>query len=182
MSIKVISVFGKPNVAASQPQTAIPISPDRRKRQRGNAALVEGGLVFVPFFALFLGIVDFGMAIFLRSTFQHAVREGTRFAVTQHLLTGETSHDASVRAVVKDNTMGFINSTNENYIVIKYYNPVTLLETPSNSPGNIVEVSIQGYNWGIIAPLLRSANPIPLNARASDRMESVPDGAAPPPR
>jgi hypothetical protein len=92
-------------------------------------------------------------------------------------------HDASIKQVVKTNALGFLNGAGgDNYIVIKYYNPDTLIETSTNAPGNIIEVSIENYRWGIIAPLLRSANPVTLNVRASDRMETVPNGMAPPSR
>lgn len=160
--------------------------PDRRwkglARDTQGHALMEGGLVFIPFFALMLAIVDFGMAIFLKNTFQHAAREGVRYAVT-YQTTGGMGHDYSIRQVVKTNAMGFLNTAaGDSMIHIRYYNPNTLLETGGNNPGNIVEVSIEGYSFGVMAPLLRAANPIPLNVRASDRMESLPGGTSPPAR
>ena len=156
--------------------------------------MLEGGLVFVPFFALMFGIVDYGMAIFLRNTFQHATREGARYAVTFQTMSG-MGQDASIKAVVQDAAMGFLNgTTGANMIKIKYYKttcppaPTTCVllgedTTPTaNQPGSVVEISIEGYTWGVVAPLLRSANPIPLTARSSDRMESLPGGVAPPAR
>jgi hypothetical protein len=158
-----------------------PFISERRRRQRGNAFL-EAGLVFVPFFALFFGIVDFGMAIYMRNMFQHATREGVRYAVTFQT-SGGMGHDASIKSIVKTHCMGFLSGpTGDSYIRIRYYNPTTLVETGANSPGNIVEVSVEGYQWGVVAPLLRSANPIQLAARSSDRMESVGGGGTPPAR
>ncbi len=49
----------------------------RRARQRGNTML-EFAFVALPFLALVLATVDFGMALFIRATMQHAVREGVR--------------------------------------------------------------------------------------------------------
>jgi len=142
---------------------------------------MEGGLVFIPFFALMLAIVDYGMVIFVRNTFQHATREGVRYAVTYR--TNGGGHDASIKAVVKENAMGFLHTqAGENMIHIRYFNPTTLVETASNASGNIIEVSIEGYQWGMIAPMLRSANPISLNVRSSDRMETVAGGGSPPSR
>lgn len=165
------------NHSRSKPAT----TPSRDKRQRGHA-LMEAGLVFIPFFGLFFAIVDYGMALFLRTTFQHATREGVRYAVT-YQTQGGMGHDASIKAVVKEHAMGFLSGpSGDSKIHIRYYNPVTLAQTGMNSPGNIVEVSVEGYQWGVIAPLLRSANPISLNVRSSDRMESLPGGVAPPPR
>jgi hypothetical protein len=139
-------------------------------------------LVFIPFFALFLAIIDYGMVTFVKNTFQHATREGVRYAVTYQTQSG-LGHDGSIKQIVKTNALGFLSGTNgSNYIKIKYYDPETLVETPANSPGNIIEISIENYQWGIVAPLLRSANPVTLNVRSSDRMETVPNGLAPPAR
>lgn len=138
--------------------------------------MLEGALVIIPFFAMFFATIDFGIAIYLRNQFQHAVREGVRYAVTFQLLSG-MGQDASIRAVVRDQSAGFLSASNVGtYVFIRYYDPKTLVETAVNDPGNIVEVSIEGFQIGVVAPLLRNANPIPITARASDRMESLPDG------
>jgi hypothetical protein len=134
----------------------------------------------LPLFALMFGIVDFGFAIFLRSTFQHAVREGTRYAVTYTTSPG-MGHDASIKNVVQNSAMGFLSGTNSDKIKIKYYNPDTLVETSANAPGNLIEVSIEGYNWGWLAPLFRTATPLTITTRSSDRMEGLPGGMTAPP-
>jgi hypothetical protein len=158
-----------------------PVS-SRRRRQRGSSPILEGALVFVPFFALFLAIIDYGLVTFVKNTFQHATREGVRYAVTYQIQAG-LGHDGSIKEVVKTNALGFLsNGTGPSHIKIRYYDPETLVETTANNPGNIIEISIENYQWGIIAPLLRSANPVTLNVRSSDRMETVPDGLAPPAR
>ena len=159
-----------------------PVSSQRRRRQSGASPILEGALVFVPFFALFLAIIDYGMFAFVKNTFQHATREGVRYAVTYQTGSG-LGHDASIKEVVKTNALGFLSTpTGASHIIIKYYDPDTLVEVPGNTPGNIIEVSIENYQWGMIAPFLRSANPITLNVRSSDRMETMPNGAAPPAR
>jgi len=153
----------------------------RLPREKGNA-FVEGALVMVPLFALVFAIVDFSMAIFLRSTFQHAVREGVRYAVTYRTMPG-LGHDASIKTVVQQNAMGFLaGEQGASKIYIRYYDPLTLVETPNNAPGNLVEISVEGYSWGWLGPLLRSATPLPIAARSSDRMEGLPGGSSPPPR
>jgi hypothetical protein len=158
------------------PNTSLP----PRTRQRGHA-LLEGTLVMIPFFAFFLAIIDFGLTIFMRNLFQHAVREGVRAGAT-YQLQPSMGHDSSIRAVVLHNSMGFLNAHPE-YIHIRYYDPNNnLQETASNRPGMILEVSVEGYSFGMLAPLLRSATPIPLDVRASDRMESLPQDMALPPR
>ncbi|MCS7041554.1 MAG: pilus assembly protein [Bryobacteraceae bacterium] len=151
----------------------------RRAAQRGNT-LIETALILLPLLALVFAFVDHGLVVFLQSTFQHAVREGVRYAVTYQTAPG-LSHDASIRQVVMRQSMGFLRGR-ENAIKIRYFDPVTLQEVPDNVPGNIIEVSIEGYQHRWLAPLWRSAAPLLVSARAADRMEGLPTGAAPPPR
>ena len=150
-------------------------------RRRGSA-LLESILILTPTLAMMLGILDFSMVLFLRGTFQHACREGVRYAVTYQVLPG-LGHDASIRTVVQRHAMGFLNGpAGADRIRIRYFAPDTLQEVGMNAPGNLVEVSIEGFQWGWILPLLRSAAPLTLTARATDRMESLPGGMAPPHR
>jgi hypothetical protein len=158
-----------------------PASSRRRARQKGNA-FVETAFVIVPLFAMIFAIVDFGLAIFLKSTLQHATREGVRYAVTYQTANG-MGHDASIRAVVRSNAMGLLSSDEsaEN-ITIRYYDPDTLVEVGGNDPGNLIEVSVENHMWGWLGPLMRSATPIQMTARSSDRMEGLPTGQQPPGR
>jgi Flp pilus assembly protein TadG len=149
-------------------------------RRRRGAALIELPLVLIPLIALWVAIVDFGFGVFLRCTFQHAVREGVRYAVTSRTQAG-MGHDASIKAAVQRNAMGFLNGEQgASKIHIRYYTPGTLAETQSNAGGNIVEVSVEGYTWAWIAPVLRSCMaPLAVWARSSDRMEASPAGVPP---
>jgi Flp pilus assembly protein TadG len=152
----------------------------RRRSQRGNA-FVEMAFVMLPLFAILFAIVDFGFAIFLRSTFQHAVREGTRYAVTYQTIGGK-GHDDSIKSVVQTSAMGFLAGDDGlQKIKIRYFNPDTLVETAANAPGNLVEVSVEGYQWGWLAPLLRTDTPLTITTRSSDRMEGLPLGMSVPP-
>jgi Flp pilus assembly protein TadG len=141
---------------------------------------VELPLVLLPLVGLWVAIVDFSFGIFLKSTFQHAVREGARYAVTSRTEPG-LGHDASIKAAVQRNAMGFLNGeTGAGRIQIRYFTPGTLVETQSNAGGNIVEVSVEGYTWNWIAPVLRSGvAPLNIVARSSDRMEASPGGTPP---
>jgi Flp pilus assembly protein TadG len=147
---------------------------------RRGAALVEVALVLVPLLALFFAVMDFAFVIFLRSTFQHAVREGVRYAITQRTDSG-MGQDASIKARVQANALGFLNGqAGASKIFIRYYVPGTLQVTQSNAGGNICEVSVEGYTWGWMAPLLRSNLPLmTIQARSSDRMEPPPGGTPP---
>jgi hypothetical protein len=118
--------------------------------------------------------------VFLQSTFQHAVREGVRYAVT-YQTEGSLGHDASIRNVVVRNAMGFLNGR-ASAVRIRYFDPTTFQEVPDNLPGNIIEVSIEGYQHRWLAALWRAPGTLEIRARSSDRMEGLPTGASPPPR
>lgn len=138
--------------------------------------MLEFAFVALPFLALVLATVDFGMALFIRATMQHAVREGVRYAVTYQTMSGKCQ-DASIKEIVRQQAMGFLNAEQtDNYVKVEYFLPETLSPTSDNSPGNIVEVSVDGYQYKWICPLWRAATPMTVLVRSSDRMEGLPGG------
>ncbi len=157
------------------------VGQGRRWRQAGNT-LVETALILLPLLALVFAIIDFSVAVFVRSTLQHATREGVRYAVTYQTI-GGLGHDASIKAVVQNAAMGFLNGPHgANKIHIRYFDPVTFQEVPDNAPGNLVEVSVEDFRWSWMVPVWRNASPVTIAARSSDRMEGLPGGQLPPPR
>jgi len=166
------------------------ISP-RRRRQHGNV-YAESAFVLVPFFALLLGILDFGMAIFIRTTIQDSVAAGIRYAITFQNMSGYGMDD-SIRLVTQSAALGFLGgSTSPNSaIAVNYYNPTTGLNTPvigsaGNQPGNVVEVSAN-YTWNWFSNLSgtwnpRSTTPLYILVYSSDRLGSLPPGETAPTR
>ncbi len=144
--------------------------------------MVESVFVIIPLLALLLGLLDFGFAVFLKNTFQHAVREGVRYAITSQTKTG-MGQIASIQYIVQENALGFLNgSSGAAVIFIRFYVPGTLAQVTgpgSNIGGNIVEVSIEGYTWSWMSFLLKSRTPLTLTARSSDRMEGSPSTGPP---
>lgn len=159
--------------------------PKRNRNGRRGGAFVESAFVFVPLMAMIVAIFDYSLVIMTRSTLQHAVREGLRYAITYQTMPA-MGHDASIRQVVKTNSLGFLNSVdgteNPCKICIRYYNPSTLAFVAANAPGNVVEVAVENHTWNWIAPLMRSNSPLLITVRASDRMETLPPGTAVPAR
>jgi Flp pilus assembly protein TadG len=159
-----------------------------RNRRRG-AVIVELSFTLVPFLAMMFAIAEFAMPIFLHSTFNAAVREGVRFGVTYNTSYNGTSYSsqtAAIQAVVQANSLGFLQgSTGLSQILVKYYLPVSpygqVTGAGANANGNILEVSISGFNWLSMAPVGRYLAPaISVGAISSDRMESLPLGATRP--
>ena len=148
--------------------------------------MVEFAFTVLPTFALILAFVDFGLIIYRWATLQNAVREGCRYAIT-YQTQGSLGQDASIETVVQQFAMGMVTTSDSpQHIFVNYYAP-TNLTTPipaasgGNSPGNVVEVSVQNISWAWIAPLsgLFAPNSRPLinlNVYSSDLMNGYPTG------
>jgi Flp pilus assembly protein TadG len=157
------------------------------QRRRGTV-IVELSFTLVPFLAMMFAIGDFAMPIFLHSTFTAAVREGVRFGVTYNTTYNGTTYSTqtdAIKAVVQANGLGFLaGSSGLSQISVKYYLPVSpfgqVTGTGANANGNILEVSIAGFNWLPMAPVGRMASALSVGAISSDRLESLGVGAARP--
>jgi len=110
-----------------------PVSVRRRARQRGNAIL-EGSLILLPMLALFLGIVDVSLAIYIQSTLSEATREGTRYAITYSTACGG-SQAACTAQVVQNYAIGLPAGLASSYITVNYFT-TNNLTTPVMSCSN----------------------------------------------
>ena len=158
-------------------------------RRRGSAIL-ESAFVFLPFFAIVFAIIDYSVVIFIQSTFKHAAREGTRFGITNRTL-GGACHRDSIKSVVQQNSMGFLQTADLNKIVVTYINPATqqiIAGAGGNNGGNIVQVEISPclqqdgidcFNWTFMAPIWRTKSPINVTAASAAMMEAPPFGVLP---
>lgn len=172
---------GTSTTGVSLTLTPAEASPSRRRRSRQRGSqVVEVGLCLLPFLAILFLLIDLCLVIFLKATFQHAVREGVRFAMTGRTLDG-LGHDASIKRVVQQYAIGFLGGEEgADKIKIRYFVPGTLAETTSNAGGNIVEISIEGFSWRPIVPLFKSGDPVTISARSTGIMEPSPGGIPPP--
>jgi Flp pilus assembly protein TadG len=148
----------------------------RRKRERGSQ-FVEAGLMLVPFLALAFLVLDAGWAVFIKATLQHAVREGTRYAVTGQTQNGMGQSD-SIQAVVKRFAMGLLDGDQGNTLTINCWNPANAKPSPADATqcsvgGNVVEVSVQNYEISPLASLLRTGDPVPITVSAADIVEGA---------
>ena len=148
----------------------------RRLTRSKGAEVVEVALVVVPLFGLIFLLLDISMVVFLRSTFQQAVREGVRYGITGANDTGPCQDD-SIKAIVKQNALGFLNSASASAKMhVHFTSPVTGAIS-TNAPGNIIQVSIEAYHYNPLALFERTGSPY-IWARAYDVMEPYP-GASP---
>jgi Flp pilus assembly protein TadG len=152
----------------------------RRGKQEAGAELVEFSLVMIPMFGILFLVIDLSWMLFARATLQYAVREGARYAVTGQTFSG-MGHDASIRSVVQQNSMGILaGSSGASKITIAYFDPnANLAATVSNAGGNVVQVSASGISVFPLAPLFHSGSALSMSAVSSDVMESSPGGIPP---
>lgn len=153
-----------------------------RQKQKGQS-LVESSLTVLPFMLFILCLIDTSITLWVRSTMEHAVREGARYAITYRTESG-LRHDASIKQVVARNSMGMLSPSD---ITIQYYDGNTesanLLRPTAantgNSPDNIVVITAQ-RNWFWIMRSLMRGRTVTLTASSADRMESLGSGQTPP--
>lgn len=171
-----------PEMGVSTMQQKPVTRPRRGWRNRRGNALVEFSLCALPLFALFFGIADVSLAVFLKSMLQSAVRDGVRFGITYQTSINGTACGgmaACITQVVRNNSIGFLHAGNSNLIQVNYYAP-TSLTTPItaadcdpngtrsmpgdtqvpprqlrwvNQPGNLIEVRVVDFPWNWMVPL-----------------------------
>ncbi len=87
--------------------------------------MLETALIFLPMIAMFLGIVDVSLAVYIQSTLTAATREGVRFAVTlQPSYDGAScaaSQASCTAQVVQHYAVGLPGGLPPEYITVNYY-------------------------------------------------------------
>ena len=153
----------------------------RRKRKSRGHAMLESAFTLLPMFALLFGIMDLCVMTFRWTTLQNAVREGVRYAVTFQTQ-GALGQAASITNVVEQNALGFVKSTDSpQHIFVTYLNPD--LTAGSNTPGNVVEVTVKNVSFSFMAPLsgslagpLYTSSPLTFKVVAADILGGYPVG------
>ncbi|MCX6632807.1 MAG: pilus assembly protein [Candidatus Solibacter sp.] len=136
--------------------------------------MVEVCLILTPLLLLTFAILNVSMAIFLRSTFQQAVREGARYAITGQVTAAGACHDTSIKTVVARSALGFLSAGPAAATMhVRFRDPATGA-VASNSAGNIVEVSVENYQYGPLAPFRFFSTRLGIWAQAADVMGGLP--------
>jgi Flp pilus assembly protein TadG len=153
----------------------------RRKRKSRGHAMIESAFTLLPMFALLFGIIDLCVMTFRWTTLQNAVREGVRYAITFQT-SGSLGQTASIESVVEQNALGFVKAADSpQHIFVTYLNPD--LSAGSNTPGNVVEVTVQNISFSYMAPLsgslagpLYTSSPLTFKVVAADILGGYPVG------
>jgi Flp pilus assembly protein TadG len=134
-------------------------------KNKNGQALVEFALMAMLFFLILFAIVDFGVMFYVNLTMQHAVREGTRYAVTGQSDLGADRRSALLQKiknssnglydknlhVPKDPTIKVISPSN---VTFANYTSGTVQSGDPGKPNDVVVVSLT-YTWPLITPVLK---------------------------
>ena len=115
--------------------------------------MLETALVFLPMIAMFLGIVDVSLAVYIQSTLTSATREGVRFAVTFQPTYNGASCTASqadcIAQVVQNYAVGLPAGLPSNYITVNYYTAKDLNNPVMSCNNGICTQNVGGANGSL---------------------------------
>ena len=161
-----------------------------RRRQRGSE-VIEFALCFLPLVIMLFMILNIAWAVFAKSTLEYAVRVGVRYGITvtgTQATAANSNLTAMVKSTVQSNALGLLSGTSGlTKIKVHYFQPpavgstgsVTDVSTSStgNLPGNIMQVSVEGFTLSPLLPRIFSWNqaadssPTAVGAVAADLIE-----------
>jgi len=128
-------------------------------------AVVEFSLVAILFFFMLLSIVDMGYMFYVNFTMQHAVREGTRYAITGQSNLGTDRRSALIQKIKnssnglydknlhspKNPTIKVISPSN---VTFSNYTSGTVQNGDPGKPDDVIVVSLT-YTCPLITPVLK---------------------------
>ncbi len=133
-------------------------------RERGSEIL-EFALVLIPFLAMVTVLMDISWDVFVKSTLQRAVRVGVDQGVMMlgsQMAQGACLTDA-VKGIVQQNSLGMLNGNSGLALIkVNYFQPPdpgsasaatdVSAQSTANTPGNIMQVSVQNYSLAMLIP------------------------------
>lgn len=134
--------------------------------------MIEFSLCFLLFLGTVVGFGQMAMAVWIKTTLHHAVREGARFAITGQTI-GSSGHDSSIQQVVSRSTAGVLSAAAAASLVTIEFFDQTGAPTASNADGNTVVVSVRNYPVPMLvpAPVSYVKDALTVSAQAVARLE-----------
>jgi hypothetical protein len=133
----------------------------RRRRARGQA-LVEFALVIPLLILIFMGLFDFGRAVFAWNSLSNAAREGARVAIVDQTVVAGVAAGAT-EAANQATGLG-LDASDVTAVEVLYLLPDLSGACPARSLGCIAEVTVH-YDFTAITPIIGSViGPIDLAA------------------
>ena len=161
------------------------------RRRRKGSEVIEFALCFLPLVIMLFMILNIAWAVFVKSTLEYAVRAGLRYGITvtgAEATTANSNLTAMVKSNVQSNALGLLTGSGGlAKIKVHYFQPPAVGSTGSatdvstsstgNLPGNIMQVSIEGFTLAPLLPRIFSWNqaadssPTGVGAVAADLIE-----------
>jgi Flp pilus assembly protein TadG len=136
----------------------------RNRRTVKGAELLEFTLALLPLLMMMFVLLDVAWGMYVKSTLLYAVRAGVRKGIT---ITGTQATGSDLTSMVKDavqaNALGLLaGPAGRLKIQVHYLQPPdpgssampvdVSASAAGNAPGNIMQVSIQGFSLGPLVP------------------------------
>ena len=134
--------------------------------------MIEFALCFLLFLGTIVGFGQMAMAVWIKTTLHHAVREGARFAITGQTI-GGAGQDSSIRQVVSRSTAGVLTPAQAASLVTIEFFDQAGAATASNAGGNTIVVSVRNYPVPMLvpAPVSYVKNAFTVSTQAVARLE-----------
>jgi Flp pilus assembly protein TadG len=157
---------------------------NRLRSAAGGQGLVEFAAVLPVILLLFLGILDFGRAVFAVNTVANAAREGARVAAVDQILNSPdciesmpVEDPANPHWSIKECTIAAAQALGlpPSAISVSYAPPVgsTVTCAPTLHVGCIASVTVQ-YSWSAITPVIGSLiGPISISSTSQMPIQRV---------
>jgi Flp pilus assembly pilin Flp len=137
----------------------------RSQRRQAGATAVEFALLAAIFMTVLISIAELSMLFFVNLTMQHAVREGTRYAVTGRSNLHQSSNQQRYEAVIqgiRNNAMGRFDQVSPVIVVTLNNDSPTSYSAPGayspgmfGGPGDIIVLRLD-CSWPLLTPVWRS--------------------------
>jgi Flp pilus assembly protein TadG len=140
-----------------------------RRSHMSGQGLVEMALILPVLLLIFMGIIDFGRAIYAYNAVSNAAREGARLGIVDQRVTSGT-YNAAVEAANQATALG-IDPTDPNQVLVTF--PNTGGVCPTISVGCPVSVRVQ-YQFSALTPIIgRIIGPITVGSTTQLPMERI---------
>lgn len=138
-------------------------------RQRLGQGLVEFALILPILILIFMGIIDFGRAIYAFNSVSNAAREGARVGIVDQTMTGG-AYNAAIEAANQATALG-LSASNPSQVLVSF--PNTGGNCPTVSVGCPIRVRVQ-YQFTAITPIIgRIIGPITVGSTTELPIERV---------
>jgi Flp pilus assembly protein TadG len=126
-------------------------------------------LILPVLLLIFMGIIDFGRAIYAYNAVSNAAREGARLGIVDQRLTSGT-YNAAVEAANQATALG-IDPTDPNQVLVTFPDPSGIC--PTIAVGCPVSVRVQ-YQFTALTPIIgRILGPITVGSTTQLPMERI---------